>query len=59
MYKRHALLLGRKTVEEIFKRHFIAIFRFFCAGAVIAYLLALDCYGSAVRRFGEGQHIII
>ena len=59
MDKGYTLLLGRETVEEIFERHLGIFVSGLGAGAVIANFLTLDGDRSAVRRFGEGQHIVL
>ena len=59
MHERYALLFGREAVEEILKRHFGFLVGGLGAGAVIADLFTLDGDSPTVRRFGEGQHIVI
>ena len=59
MDKRHTLLFGGEAVEEILKRHLGFLICGLGAGAVIADFLTLDGNSSAVRRFSEGQHIVI
>ena len=59
MNKGYTLLFGREAVEEILKRHLGFLVGCLGAGAVIANFLTLDGHGSAVRGFGEGQHIVI
>ena len=55
------LLLVGKTVEEIKERDgvfgFLSLRFFRCA--VVADLLALDDHGSAVRRFREGENVVV
>ena len=61
MGKGRLLLLVGKAVEEVKERDgvfgslFLRLFR--CA--VVADLLTLDDHGSAVRRFREGQHVVV
>jgi len=59
MHKGYTLLLGGETVEEIFERHLGIFVSGLGAGAVITDFFTLDGDRSAVRRFGEGQHIVI
>jgi len=59
MNKGYTLLFGREAVEEILKRHLGVFVGGLGAGAVIADFLTLNGNSSAVRRFGEGQHIVI
>ncbi len=59
MNKGYTLLFGREAVEEILKRHLGFLVGSFGGGTVIADLFTLDGDSSAVRGFGEGQHIVI
>ena len=63
MIQSRALLLVGQAVKKIKERNrvgfFLPLLRSFRFAVVIAELLPLHQHRSAIRRFGEGQHIVL
>ena len=63
MIQSRALLLIGQAVKKIKERNrvgfFLPLLRSFRLTVVIAELLPLHQHRSAVRRFGEGQHVVL
>lgn len=63
MIQSRALLLIGQAVEKIKERNrigfFLPLLRSFRLAVIITELLPLHQNSSAIRRFGEGQHIVL